>query len=185
MSPSSESRLEELLAQSTWLEGLALRLLGDPSEAEDLAQSTQLAALERPPPGPMQRGWLATVMRNLQKQKVRGDVRRREREILAARSETLPSPEAMVAKAEAQRLVVDAVLQLQEPYQSVILWRYFEDCPPREIARSRGIPLATVNSQIRRALQILRGRLQQEFGDSDSRAWIAALMPLLPREYLP
>ncbi len=179
MPSSSKARLQELLAQSSWLEELAMRLVGDINEARDLAQSTHLAALQKPPPGPMQRGWLATVMRNLQRQQVRRETRRRERERLAAKHEALPSPELMVAKAEAQRRVVDAVLALGEPYQSVILWRYFENKPPREIARSQGLPLATVNSQLQRALGKLRGQLQQDFGESDSRAWTGLLLPLI------
>ena len=39
--------LEQLLAESRWLTSLARALLGDEHEAEDVAQETRLAAVER------------------------------------------------------------------------------------------------------------------------------------------
>jgi DNA-directed RNA polymerase specialized sigma24 family protein len=43
---------EALLAHAGWVRGLALQLVRDAAEAEDLAQDTLVAALEHPPQRP-------------------------------------------------------------------------------------------------------------------------------------
>ena len=41
---------------------------------------------------------------------------------------------------------------LDEPYCTTILHRYYEGWPPREIARSTGVPVETVKSRLKRAV---------------------------------
>jgi hypothetical protein len=50
------------------------------------------------------------------------------------------------------------LLALDEPYQTAIFLRYFEDLPPRAICRRTGANLATVKSRLQRGLVLLRAR---------------------------
>jgi protocatechuate 3,4-dioxygenase beta subunit len=77
------------------------------------------------------------------------------------------------------RKVVDAVLALDEPYRSTITLRYFDELSPQEIARQLGVPVRTVKTRLRRALEQLQGRLDRVHG-GDRGAWCLALLPLLP-----
>ncbi len=168
----------QLIAETQWVRRLAHRLVNDPDVAEDLAQATCAAAIEHRPE-PLTRGWLATVLRNLTSHHQRREGQRREREAMTAKSITLPSTQVMVEKVQSQRRVAEAVLALDEPYRTVVLWRFFEDLPPREIAARRAVPVATVDSQIQRGLAQLRGKLDAEFGNR--KTWLLALVPLTPR----
>jgi hypothetical protein len=68
------------------------------------------------------------------------------------------------------------VRSLDEPYREAILLRYFEGMAPRDIAKSRGVPIDTVRSHLRRGLAKLRERLDASHG-GDRRAWCVALIP--------
>lgn len=156
------------------LRSLARDLTGDASSADDLVQATVQHALDRPPerPGPLG-GWLATILRRLHLQQRRGERRRQARELDAARHERLPSTDEQVARREILRLVTAAVFELDEPYQTAVLLRYFSDLSPAEIAARTATSVATVKSRLQRALRLLRGRLDRH--SDGSRRWMAAL----------
>src|SRR5262245_60115353 len=118
---------ERLLQELHWVRALALNLVRDGNEAEDLAQETLLAALEarRPPAGGL-RAWLARVLRNQAVSRYRAGVRRKRREMRAASKEQLPSAVETLERAELQRKVVNAVFALEEPYRRTVLLVYFE-----------------------------------------------------------
>jgi RNA polymerase sigma factor (sigma-70 family) len=167
--------IEDLLRHSQWLRPLAFRLLRDGDEADDAVQETYLAALRRPPaPSRDLASWLGGVLRNLCFQEVRRERRREARERRAARPEAAAAtPDSLLERAELFRQVVEAVLALDEPYRSSVLLRFFDELPPREISRRQGVPIDTVNSRLRRALDKLRLRLD---GARGGRAvWSAAL----------
>ena len=129
--------------------------------------TTWAYALARPPrSGPGLRAWLAKVARNFIRQDRRGRGRRRKREAATAKPERLPDTEGAVARERARRRVVDAVLDLEEPYRSVVVLRYLEDLPPREIAKRTGAPVETVRTRIKRALGRLRDRFDGEHDGS-------------------
>ena len=168
--------LTQLLSESRWLSALARRLVADGAEADDLAQDTLAAVLAHPPQDdrPL-RGWLATVLRGrfVDRQREQGARSRRERE--SSRREALPPTDDVVAKAEQQRLLVAAVLALTEPERTTVLLRFFEELPPRAIARRMHCSVATVNSRLQRALAKLRESLDRTQGRTH---WLAALVPL-------
>ncbi|HKD99913.1 MAG TPA: sigma-70 family RNA polymerase sigma factor, partial [Planctomycetota bacterium] len=98
------------------------------------------------------------------------------------RPERVPSDAEILEREEARRAVVASVLALDEPYRTVLLLRYFEDSPPREIARRVGVPFETVRTRLKRALDLVRADLDRRRGDR--RAWCLALLPfsrLAPR----
>lgn len=171
-------RSGSLLAHAGWVRGLARALVVDESQVDDVVQETWVAAMQNPPPRTMSlRAWLAGVARNVARQGRRRDARRFRRERQCAKQEALPSAEQLVAKAEMQRRVVEAVLDLDEPYRSTLLLRYFEELPAEEIARRLHVPGSTVRNRLRRALARIRGRFDQQ-ASGDRRAWCLAMIPL-------
>lgn len=152
-------RLGEIAARTAWIRRLAAGLTSDPELARDAAQATERAALERG--GDPPRAWLGRVLANRVRDALRREAERRPREARAARGEALPSGAELALRVELQREVLRAVLELDEPYRSTVLWRHFEELPPRAIAERAGLPLATVTSRLARAHARLRERLER------------------------
>ncbi len=172
-------RPEILLAQSGWVRGLARALVFDSNRVDDVVQNTWLAALEQPSAevGNL-RAWLAGIVRNVVRQEKRGESRRVARERGSRGPEPLPPVAELVERADLQKRVVQAVLELDEPQRSTLLLRYFEDLSAGEIARRLGVPGSTVRSRLQAALEALRERFDRERG-GDRRAWSLGLIPLL------
>jgi RNA polymerase sigma factor (sigma-70 family) len=179
MSTDTNVTPEELIAHAAWLQRLAVRLC-DPSTAEDMVQETWAAAV-RARPGRDQplRPWLAEVLRNMVRMRRRSQVRFQARvpALAADAGAPLPSPEELLGYHEAQRLVAEAVAQLEEPYRSTVLLCYAQEIAPAEIARRQGIPGGTVRWRLKRGLDELRAKLDERHG-RDRKAWYAALAPL-------
>lgn len=172
---------ETLLAERHWIEALARRLVRDPGSADDVAQETWRRALTNPPVRiESPRGWLHSLVTSSARDLHRRTSRREARERVAARPEATPGAHDLVARAEAQRLVLDAVLALDEPARRVVLLRFFEGETPAGIAQRLGEPAVTVRSRLHRALAVLRGRLDREYG-GDRAAWALVLTGNLPR----
>lgn len=174
MAPLPSDHPEELLAESAWLLNLTRRLLQDAGQAEDLAQDTMVAALSQPTWGAgSPRPWLAGIARNLARRHLRSQRRRLEREAQAARCEHDASTAEVLMEAAAHRSVVNAVMDLAEPYRSTLLLRYWEGLPPREIARRTQTSVQTIQTRLKRARALLRERLDESHG---SRAlWVTHL----------
>ncbi len=173
MRPSSDS----LLAHEPFVRAVVRDLLRDESHVQDVLQETWIRALHQgPSKGGSLKGWLARVARRLAIDQHRGSARRDRREREAARGEALESVDALHARLEAQREVVDAVLALEEPYKSVVLLAYYEQLAPQAIGERLGRSAATVRSQLSRAHEILKRRLDQQHG-GDRSAWAGVLLP--------
>ncbi|HEU4412383.1 MAG TPA: sigma-70 family RNA polymerase sigma factor [Polyangiaceae bacterium] len=183
-------RPDELLAQAAWLRRLASALVGGASDADDLVQETWLAALRRPPrvdapdgPEPPLRRWLAEVLRNAARMRVRGATRRvvRDERYAAEGEGEAPSPEALLERLGTQRLLAELVAGLSEPYRSTLLLHYYEGLSCAEIARLQRAPAGTVRWRLKTGLERLREGLDRESG-GERRLWCAALWPLAAPE---
>lgn len=163
----------ELLSQTEWVRALARRLVADSHAADDVSQEVLLVAWRHGAAGES-RSWLATVLRNAVRQRFRTRARREQRELRAVRAAASESALELTARASAQREVLDALLRVPEPLRSALLLRYFENLPPREIARRQGIAVATVHARLARGLEALRGELDRG-RHGDRRAWVLAL----------
>jgi len=166
---------EELARQAGSLRRLALRLVEDEASADDVVQETWLVVLrqeQRARSNPL--GWLAGIARNVAHKLAREDARRRHREGRAARPGFAPSPEEVAEGARLQREMTDLVLGLDEPYRTALLYRYFEDMPPRAIAREMGAKTTTVDAWLLRGRERIRRKLTARHGSAS--LWCGALL---------
>lgn len=168
---------DDLLGQLEWVRRLARSLVKDAATADDLAQTVMAKALQSGPvPAHGRRSWLRTTLRNTLANQRRGAAARRYREDGAARAEaTVEDPSDVLARAERQQVLVEHVLALPETQREVLLLRYFEDLPPRAIARRLGLPVSTVTTRLQRGRERLRANLESRFGGG----WVSALAPLV------
>lgn len=174
-------QIEDLYRQRGQIHRLACALVGE-SDADDVVQEAMTAALARKSP-PLHWGrWLTGVTRHISWRRTserRGQRRRLERhaEDQGWATETETSPEELVAEVEAKNALERAVLDQDEPYRSVLLWRFYEDLSIEEISRRSGTPPSTTRTRLMRGLERLRARMSSERGPD----WRLALAPLLMR----
>jgi RNA polymerase sigma-70 factor (ECF subfamily) len=178
--PSRPVPIHELLSHVAWVRRLATELVAGAADAEDVAQETWRHALERPPRHVNQlRHWLALVARNAARQLRRATLAREVHEARVVPSPPEPSSAELVARAQLQRHVVDAVLGLEASYREVILARFFDDQKPSRIAARLDIPVETVKTRLKRGLELVRGRLVAARAGPPARRELAqALAPL-------
>jgi RNA polymerase sigma-70 factor (ECF subfamily) len=171
--------VERLLTHTGFMRALALSLVGDAARADDVVQDALVAALEHRPRDPARmRSWLGKIVRNFAFRSHRTEKRRDRHEGAAPPRPPVPSADEILARENARRRVVGAVLKLPEPYRAAVILRYLEELPPRDVARRLGIPVETVRTRVKRALAQLRETLDAEYG-GDRRAWSLALVPFL------
>jgi RNA polymerase sigma factor (sigma-70 family) len=166
---------EQLLADADWLKRLAVRLAGDADDADDLVQESWIAAWRRQPdPGRPLRPWLAKVARDLAGMKRRADGRRALRDEAWAERGVAASPEELLERVRLHRLLVDLVLELEEPQRSTILARFVEGRSAADLARALGVPESTVRGRLRDGLARLRTRLDERGGSR--KAWAPGVL---------
>ncbi|MEM7204782.1 MAG: sigma-70 family RNA polymerase sigma factor [Planctomycetota bacterium] len=169
-----QSDLDRLLAEEQFVRQLACDLAAP--DADEVVQQTYLLALKSGGHGVRQpRSWLAQITRRVISNDRRTARRRAQRERAAAVTERLPSSADLAEREERRRALVRAVDALPEPLRSVVLLRYYEALPPRDIARALEIPTHTVHNRLRRAQEHLRDQLDTTH-HGKRRAW---LLPLL------
>lgn len=169
-----------------WLRGLARALVREGGEAEDLVQDTVVAALKGQPAevsGDVgrRRAWLGSVARRLAARSFRDRSRRNRRERLAARDESGPSTDSLVARAEFVERLVQRIRQLDEPIRTTVLLHFLDGRKPSEIAEQIGDPVDTVRWRIRRGLAQLRARISAD----EQGGWAGGLAFLLPLAHAP
>ena len=176
MPSNPDLTIDALLSHAGSLRALARGLLGgDEHAAEDVVQETWIAALQKSPGRDVPLGgWLRGVARHLALKRRREEGRRSDREWSVAQADSAAGDDSDLAQSEVLRRLVDAVLGLDEMYRQVVLMRYFQDLPPREIARRLDAPVATVDHRLHRAKKTLRERLDAEAG-GERRQWVSAL----------
>ncbi len=180
MSEASNPDLDVLLRHGAWLRRLAFHLVGGGDGAEDAVQETWIAAMAaRPSADRDLRPWLARVLRNRLRHQARTRTRRLAREQAATRAEPVtdaPAAEAL-ERVELQRRLTTLVTELEEPFRSTLVLRYFEGRSAADIARESKVPEGTVRWRTKEGLDRLRARLDEDHG-GDRRAWRALLLPL-------
>jgi|DewCreStandDraft_1066081.scaffolds.fasta_scaffold00545_47 RNA polymerase sigma-70 factor (ECF subfamily) len=146
---------------------LARRLLSDPHRAEDVVQDIFLRLWDRPQLYVASRGqlltWLLTLARNraIDHLRAQGRQQRFLRSPAGAQVET-QDPAEQAHWALERRQVLAALAQLPPEQREAIELAYFHGLTHREIAEATGLPLGTVKTRIRLAMQKLRGLLLPE-----------------------
>ena len=147
---------------------LSYLLLGDPDEAEDVAQETFLRAwhhLQRFDATRPLRPWLLSIASNLASNRRRSAGRYLAALTRAFHNETTSS--SNIEEKSAQHIEANdlwkAVRTLSMPDQQIIYLRYFLDLSIVETAQALSVAEGTVKSRLSRALERLRGVIQQEF----------------------
>lgn len=168
---------EELLARAEKVYHLALRLCGDPTDAEDLAQDALIRALKALSTFRGESSvetWLYRITVNTWKNRVRSEVRRgsgKTASLEAFASEDHggelpfqgddPPVGAQLESQERDAAIQSALLELDEESRAVILLRDLEGMAYEEIAASLGVPEGTVKSRLSRARQALKDKLKK------------------------
>lgn len=149
---------------------IALRMVGDPHDAEDIAQDALVRAyraLAGYPPDRIRevrlRAWLATIVANLARNRLRA--RRGARTmslepLLEVGAEPAAGeatdPEALSARRSDRDRIADAILALPERYRLPVVLRHVHDLSYEELAQALGRPQGTVKAQVHRGLAMLR-----------------------------
>jgi RNA polymerase sigma-70 factor, ECF subfamily len=159
----------EALVHLDVLYRVALRLTGNPSDADDLVQETMLKAYrawDQYEKGTNAKAWLLTILRHAFINEYRRKVRHPE-------TVDLDAIEPFAVFAEVQdddpqgaffdRIVDDEVLraidQLPEAFRETLVLSDVEGMSYQEIAQILEVPIGTVKSRLFRARQLLQGKL--------------------------
>jgi RNA polymerase sigma-70 factor (ECF subfamily) len=149
----------------------ALRLTGNPADAEDLVQETYLRAYRGFAgfePGTNLRGWLFRILRNV----FITSYRKRQNEPITVSHDVYESTVRILhnVAASAETTVIDAIpdhglqtalTSLDERYRRVVLLFDVDGFSYQEIADIVGIPRGTVMSRIHRGRRALRADLER------------------------
>ena len=162
MTPDPAPTPGDFAADDRFVRALVRRLARDPDLGDDAAQETWLKALQHAQaPGlftDFGRGWLSVVARNAVLQALRGSQRRQRREQEVARERAAEDAVPGTDAAQKARLLA-AVQALPETYRTVVRMRFFDDRMPVEIADALSVPVETVRTRLKRAMERLRAAM--------------------------
>jgi RNA polymerase sigma-70 factor (ECF subfamily) len=170
----SSAALPVLIARHrTRLFALLLRATGRRSDAEDLFQETWLRVgrqAQRYDPSRPFGPWLATLASRLAIDFARAGARhqpapRQADEQLPETASSRPTPEALVAQAQARSEVAEALQSLPPHLREAVLLRYFNELDEQAMAEALRVPKGTVKSRLHHGLKALRAALAQDSDD--------------------
>ncbi|MEM8719869.1 MAG: sigma-70 family RNA polymerase sigma factor [Cyanobacteria bacterium P01_G01_bin.39] len=151
---------------------IALKLLGNSTEAEDLTQDIFLILTRECSYDP-KRGSLRTYLAILTRSRALDRLRSRSRKQRRLREQSLnedaemsDSPMGEVYQLEQSQEIQQALAQLSTNEQEVLRMAYYQDLSQSEIAEQLNIALGTVKSRSRRGLLKLRQALASIRGQS-------------------
>lgn len=148
---------------------VALRLLRDPSEAEDVTQEVFLKVWARASGYQAERAPFARWLLSITHHHAVDEIRRRHRRVHTqpweeALNQTVGSPDSLgdgqIWANLGLRSVREGLEQLPGPQKQAIVMAYFQGMTQVEIAQRCGAPLGTVKTRMRLGLQKLRKLLK-------------------------
>jgi RNA polymerase sigma-70 factor, ECF subfamily len=165
---NDEHALAEIYDQySSFVYGLALRVIGDARAAEDVSQDVFVGLWERPAAFDPDRGslrtWLGTLTHRRAVDHVRREeARRRRAERDAARAVTAPDVEELATALVAAERVRAALDVLPGEQRRAIQLAYFGGKTYRQVAEVLGIPEGTAKSRLRLGLRRVAEALEAQ-----------------------
>ncbi len=133
----------------------ALAITGNKSDAEDLVQEAFIRAYEKAPEFQTEeheKAWLIRVTVNLCHDLMRSPWRRR----------IMPLLDSYPAAEPKQDELLEEIMRLPARYRTVLHLFYYEGYSVRDISQLTGQRESTIRSQLTRARQKLKARLQEE-----------------------
>jgi RNA polymerase sigma-70 factor (ECF subfamily) len=147
--------------------GLALRMLGNPAEAQDVAQEVFIRAhrgLAEFRGAARLSTWLYTIASRLCLNRLAGSERRLVRhgeETLGQLADAGPGPAETLERGELDEALHRAIAELPEERRVVVLLRDVEGLGYEEIAEILTLPVGTVRSRLHRARLDLKDKLER------------------------
>ncbi len=166
-----------------WVFTLALRMVGDRADAEDIAQEVFLKAYRGLPGfrgGSRFSTWLYAIashhcLNHLASREARMRRARRAENPSSADGETpsaverladeSPGPDAALERRELRRMIQRELLHLTEEHRIVLVLRDIQAMSYEDIAETLGLELGTVRSRLHRARMELKARLEPHLSD--------------------
>lgn len=168
--------------------GLALRIVGQLHDAEEVVQQTFLSVIEHLG-GFREQARFSTWLTRIATNHALALLRKRSRQQTIPlgeegsedRDEPVPhpefiaqwaeTPEQIATRRETRRLLDQALEDLDEKYRLVFVLRDVEGLSTAETAEALGISISNVKVRLLRARLMLRERLTRQFGDETTRAF--------------
>jgi RNA polymerase sigma-70 factor (ECF subfamily) len=152
---------------------LALSIVGDAAEANEITQETFLAALRSLPSYQERKSfkaWLYTIALNqsrshLRKRKVAERLRATLSGIFQVENQKQVSPEESVIQDEKEAAIWHSLNQLDERHRTVVVLRYFHELSITEISEILSVPEGTIHSRLYSAREKLRDALKALHGE--------------------
>jgi RNA polymerase sigma factor (sigma-70 family) len=153
--------------------GLALRVVGNPADAEEVAQDTFARAYDALAGYPPERvaamalrPWLARIALNL----ARNRLRRRppptraledgDGQPLALAAPAADEPAEVAERHHERDFWAELLARLPSGYREAVVLRHVEGLPYAEVAEVLGRPVGTVKTHVHRGVRRLRGELE-------------------------
>lgn len=158
-----------------------LRMLGNPSEAAEVAQEVFIAAfrfVDKFRGEGSLTTWLLKIASNMYKNRIRYNVRRKrnletsiddlvEKQTYRPIGERPDDPESALAAKELAQVLQEAIEELPEDFREVLVLRDMELLPYAEIHELTGLPEGTIKSRLHRARRHLARILKEKLGEQE------------------
>lgn len=152
---------------SAKLFGVCLRILGEPSEAEDVLQEVYSTVWRRAETFDSGRAsavtWLAAIARNrsIDRLRARPTMRPAPIEAVLDLADETPSAEMRLQDAQETRRLYGCLDELEEPHRNAVRGAFLDGFTYEALAQRADVPLGTMKSWIRRSLLKLRACLER------------------------
>ncbi|HEU4745630.1 MAG TPA: sigma-70 family RNA polymerase sigma factor, partial [Anaerolineales bacterium] len=152
---------------------LALSIVGDPAEANEVMQETFLSALRALPSYQEKKSlkaWLYTIALNhsrshLRKRKIIERLQSTLTSIFRIEIEKQDSPEEAMIQNEKEIAIWRSLNQLDDRHRIVVILRYFQELPVSEISEILSVNEGTIHSRLHTARERLRDSLKHLHGE--------------------
>lgn len=170
----NEAAIESFVRQyETGVFRLALSVVGDQAEANEITQETFIAALRALPSYQEKKSlkaWLYTIALNqsrshLRKRKTLERLRNTLNSIFRVEPQKQVLPEETAIQNDKEAQIWNALNQLDEPFRTVVVLRYFHELPISEISEILSVNEGTIHSRLHTARERLRNALNHLHGE--------------------